>query len=92
MELKIVYRPFGVGKMRLLLHMERSLLGFTEMGFQEKDIDDVKERIHSELCADRVKNIAITFLNKDEMNALETVDAVSLQIFAPGKYQYLFNT
>ena len=42
MELKIVYRPFGVGKMRLLLHMERSLLGFTEMGFQEKDIDDVK--------------------------------------------------
>ena len=28
--------------MRLLLHMERSLMGFTEMGFQEKDIDDVK--------------------------------------------------
>jgi len=42
MELKIVYRPFGVGKMRLLLHMERSLMGFTDMGFQEKDIDDVK--------------------------------------------------
>jgi len=42
MELKIVYRPFGLGKMRLLLHMERSLLQFTTMGFQEKDIDDVK--------------------------------------------------
>ena len=42
MELKIVYRPFGVGKLRLLVNMERSLLGFTDMGFQEKDIDDVK--------------------------------------------------
>ena len=36
MELKIVYRPFGVGKLRLLVNMERSLLGFTDMGFQEQ--------------------------------------------------------
>ena len=42
MELTIRYRPFGVGKLRLLVNMERSLLGFTDMGFQEKDIDDVK--------------------------------------------------
>ena len=41
-ELTIRYRPFGIGKLRLLVNMERSLLGFTDMGFQEKDIDDVK--------------------------------------------------
>lgn len=42
MELSIRYRPVGVGKMRFMVNMERSLMGFTDMGFQEKDVDDVK--------------------------------------------------
>jgi hypothetical protein len=42
MELTIRYRPVGVGKFRFMSNMERSLLGFQDMGFQEKDVDDVK--------------------------------------------------
>ena len=42
LELLIRYRPVGIGKLRLWVNMERSLMGFTDMGFQEKDIDDVK--------------------------------------------------
>ena len=41
-EITIRYRPVGIGKMRLMVNMERSLRGFTDMGFEEKDIDDVK--------------------------------------------------
>ena len=42
MELTIRYRPVGIGKFRFMSNMERSLLGFQDMGFQEKDVDDVK--------------------------------------------------
>jgi len=41
-ELLVRYRPIGIGKMRLMVNMERSLMGFQEMGFQEKDVDDIK--------------------------------------------------
>ena len=42
-EIMIRYRPVGIGKLRLMVNMERSLMGFQEMGFQEKDVDDVKD-------------------------------------------------
>ena len=44
-EIMIRYRPVGIGKLRLMVNMERSLMGFQEMGFQEKDVDDVKARL-----------------------------------------------
>jgi len=41
-ELTIRYRPVGIGKLRLMVNMERSLRSFQDMGFQEKDVDDIK--------------------------------------------------
>lgn len=36
------YSPIGIGKLRLLLHVEHALKSLKQMGFSKKDIDEVK--------------------------------------------------
>uniref|UniRef100_A0A914EDK8 Lipid scramblase CLPTM1L n=1 Tax=Acrobeloides nanus TaxID=290746 RepID=A0A914EDK8_9BILA len=42
MDLKILYRPISIGKMRLLVTTQLSLEQFREFGFTEKDFDEIK--------------------------------------------------
>ncbi|KAF7275796.1 lipid scramblase CLPTM1L [Rhynchophorus ferrugineus] len=42
MSLKFQYSPVSLGKMRFLLQMEASLKQFLQLGFTEKDLDEVK--------------------------------------------------
>lgn len=36
------YSPIGIGKLRLLLHVEHALKSLKQMGFSKKDVDEVK--------------------------------------------------
>lgn len=42
MSLTITYKPMGIGKLRLLLHMQHAMLALKRMGFSTKDLDDIK--------------------------------------------------
>ncbi|ESN92969.1 hypothetical protein HELRODRAFT_108202 [Helobdella robusta] len=42
MPLRIIYKPMSIGKLRLWVNMKHSLLFFNQLGFSEKDIDEVK--------------------------------------------------
>lgn len=42
MNLKFTYSPIGIGKLRLILHVEHALRLFKQFGFTRKDIDEVK--------------------------------------------------
>lgn len=37
------YAPIGIGKLRLLLHLEQSMKQLYNLGFTEKDVDSVKD-------------------------------------------------
>lgn len=41
-KLKIQYRPLSIGKFRFLVNIEASLEQFKQMGFKDKDIDELK--------------------------------------------------
>lgn len=36
------YAPIGIGKLRLLLHVEHAMISLKKFGFSDKDIDEVK--------------------------------------------------
>lgn len=36
------YQPLGVGKLRLILHVEHALRAMKSFGFTKKDVDEVK--------------------------------------------------
>lgn len=36
------YTPVGIGKLRLLLHVEHALRSLRQMGFSKKDVDEIK--------------------------------------------------
>lgn len=36
------YSPISIGKLRLLLHLEAAVKNLKELGFSDKDIDEVK--------------------------------------------------
>lgn len=36
------YSPIGIGKLRLLLHVEHAMISLKKFGFSDKDIDEVK--------------------------------------------------
>lgn len=38
----VSYIPVSIGRLRLLLHVESSLLSMKKLGFTDKDIDEVK--------------------------------------------------
>lgn len=40
--LTVKYKPMGIGKMRLLLHMQHAMLSLKRLGFSTKDLDDIK--------------------------------------------------
>lgn len=42
MALTIKYKPMGIGKLRLLLHMQHAMLSLKRLGFSNKDLDDIK--------------------------------------------------
>jgi len=41
-QLEFNYAPISVGKLRLLLHVEHALRSLNQLGFTQKDIDEVK--------------------------------------------------
>lgn len=42
MSLTFNYSPIGIGKLRLLLHVEHALRSLLQLGFSKKDVDEVK--------------------------------------------------
>lgn len=42
MSLTVAYKPMGIGKLRLLLHMQHAMLALKRLGFSNKDLDDIK--------------------------------------------------
>lgn len=42
LKLSFNYAPIGIGKLRLLLHVEHALLTLKKLGFTKKDVDEVK--------------------------------------------------
>lgn len=42
MKLVFNYAPIGIGKLRLLLHVEHALRTLKKLGFTKKDVDEVK--------------------------------------------------
>lgn len=38
----ISYNPISIGKLRLILHIEAAMQHFKDLGFTNKDIDEVK--------------------------------------------------
>lgn len=36
------YKPIGIGKLRLILHVEHALKSLLRYGFTKKDVDEVK--------------------------------------------------
>lgn len=42
MTLAFNYSPIGIGKLRLLLHVEHALQSLKQLGFSKKDVDEVK--------------------------------------------------
>lgn len=42
MDLTLHYKPIGVGKLRLILHVEHALRSMKQLGFSNKDLDDMK--------------------------------------------------
>lgn len=40
--LTVTYKPMGIGKLRLLLHMQHAMLALKRLGFTSKDLDDIK--------------------------------------------------
>ncbi|KAK2586649.1 hypothetical protein KPH14_011694 [Odynerus spinipes] len=38
----VIYTPISLGKLRLILHVEASMQNLTNLGFSDKDIDEVK--------------------------------------------------
>lgn len=42
MLLEFSYAPIGIGKLRLLLHVEHALRSLRQLGFSKKDVDEVK--------------------------------------------------
>lgn len=42
MNLTLTYKPMGIGKLRLLLHMQHAMLSLKKLGFSNKDLDDIK--------------------------------------------------
>lgn len=38
----ITYTPISMGKLRLILHIEAAMQNFKQLGFTDKDIDEVK--------------------------------------------------
>lgn len=42
MSLSFSYSPIGIGKLRLLLHVEHALRSLRQLGFSKKDVDEVK--------------------------------------------------
>ena len=42
MDITIIYSPISLGKLRLVLHVEAAMNGLKNLGFSDKDIDEVK--------------------------------------------------
>lgn len=42
LNLEINYTPMGTGKLRLILHVEHAMSSLYQLGFTEKDVDEVK--------------------------------------------------
>lgn len=42
MNITIVYSPISLGKLRLILHVQAAMENLKNLGFSDKDIDEVK--------------------------------------------------
>lgn len=38
----VQYTPISIGKLRLILHLEAAMQNFKQLGFTDKDIDEIK--------------------------------------------------